>query len=74
MEQILKPNPLDGEFKMLLKIQFSVPRSQVGEFFKRGGGVLMQLARRFPNVCQIVLQFQRVGENTAFLQFQGIWT
>lgn len=76
MEQILKPNPLDGEIKMLLKIQFSVPRSQVGEFFKRGGGadaISPALPKRVPDRAPVSKSRRKHGLPSVSGDLDLIW-
>lgn len=68
-------NPLDGKIKML-RIACSAARKLCFPFrlHKRvsfHAGVLMQLALLFPNVCQIVLRFQRVKETLSSFSFRG---
>lgn len=74
-QQSKTQNPLDGKIKML-RIACSAARKLCFPFrlHKRvsfHAGVLMQLALLFPNVCQIVLRFQRVKETLSSFSFRG---
>lgn len=70
-----KKNPLDGKIKMLC-ITCSAARQLCFPFrlHKRvsfHAGVLMQLALLLPNVCQIVLWFQRSKGTLSSFSFGG---
>lgn len=67
-------NPLDGKIEML-HIACSAAREFCFLFHLRKrvsfhAEVLMQLALLFPNVCQLVLQFQRVKETRSSFSFK----
>lgn len=73
-----KQNPLDGKIKMLC-IASSAARKfcflfRLHERVSFHVEVLMQLALIFPNVCQIVLQFQRVKDTLSSFSFKETWT